>query len=262
MLETAPKEEIEPTQDSFADGCTWHAVAGAFFIGAIIMPGSIYMGLIAGVQMGAAAEWVTIILFAEIARRSFKTITKQEVYVIYYIAGGMTAVLGGLVLAGGPVATLIWHQYLAQSQVGQAFQTVLGDGSTVPLIERFPTWIVPDLGTEEGMAALVGRNLLARPWWPAIAVVVISTVLSRMSWFGMGYTLFRLTSDVERLEFPLAPVAAEGATALAENVSGEESWRWSVFSVGMMIGLLFGVVYVGLPSLSGIIMVRPITLLP
>ena len=49
-----------------------------------------------------------------------------------------------------------------------------------------------------------------------------------------------MTSDVERLPFPMAPVQAAGATALAEAGSKEESWRWRVFSIGAMMGLIFG----------------------
>ena len=72
---------------TFRDGFTLRTVMGAFFVGFIMMPGAIYMGLIAGVSLGSAAEWVTIILFSELARRSFSSLTRQEIYVTYYIAG-------------------------------------------------------------------------------------------------------------------------------------------------------------------------------
>ena len=57
-------------------------------------------------------------------------------------------------------------------------------------------------------------------------------ILGRLNWMSAGYFLFRVTSDIERLPFPMAPVAASGATALAEAASKEESWRWRVFSIG------------------------------
>ncbi|RYG64245.1 hypothetical protein EON80_19585, partial [bacterium] len=59
----------EAVEEEFYDGFSWKTVIGALFIGFIMMPGSIYLGLIAGQGMGPAAEWVTIILFMEIARR-------------------------------------------------------------------------------------------------------------------------------------------------------------------------------------------------
>ena len=232
----------------YREGFTARTVAGAFFVGFIMMPGAIYMGLIAGASFGAAAEWVTIILFSELARRSFSSLTRQEIYLIYYIAGGLAGVIGGTMLAGGPFGQLVWNQYLAQSQAAAGFG----------IAEHIPEWVVPPVGSD----ALAGRSFLHRAWIPPVIVLVASQVLSRVEWFTLGYILFRVTSDMERLPFPLAPVAAQGATALAEGDEGRDSWRWRVFSVGMGIGLLFGAVYVGLPALTGLIASDPIVLLP
>ncbi len=242
----------EPTPmqppDRYAEGFTVRTVAGAFFVGFIMMPGAIYMGLIAGVTMGAAAEWVTIILFSELARRSFAPLTRQEIYLIYYIAGGLAGAVGGAMLAGGPFGQLVWHQYLVQSQAAAGFGVA----------DQVPGWVSPPPGSE----AITGRSFLHRAWIPPMAVLAASLVLSRVEWFTLGYLLFRVTSDVERLPFPLAPVAAQGATALAEGDDGRGGWRWRVFSVGMGIGLLFGAVYLGLPALTGLIASDPIALLP
>ncbi len=232
----------------FREGFTMRTVAGAFFVGFIMMPGAIYMGLIAGASLGAAAEWVTIILFSELARRSFSALTRQEIYLIYYIAGGLAGVIGGTMLAGGPFGQLVWNQYLVQSQAAAGFG----------IAEHIPEWVAPPIGSD----ALMGRSFLHRAWLPPMVVLVASQFLSRVEWFTLGYILFRVTSDVERLPFPLAPVAAQGATALAESDEGRDSWRWRVFSVGMGIGLLFGAVYVGLPALTGLIASDPIVLLP
>ena len=244
---TSYRDLMQPPK-RFREGFTARTVAGAFFVGFIMMPGAIYMGLIAGASFGAAAEWVTIILFSELARRSFSSLTRQEIYLIYYIAGGLAGVIGGTMLAGGPFGQLVWNQYLAQSQAAAGFG----------IAEHIPEWVVPPVGSD----ALVGRSFLHRAWIPPVAVLVASQVLSRVEWFTLGYILFRVTSDVERLPFPLAPVAAQGATALAEGDEGRDSWRWRVFSVGMGIGLLFGAVYVGLPALTGLIASDPIVLLP
>ena len=232
----------------YREGFTARTVAGAFFVGFIMMPGAIYMGLIAGASFGAAAEWVTIILFSELARRSFSSLTRQEIYLIYYIAGGLAGVIGGTMLAGGPFGQLVWNQYLAQSQAAAGFG----------IAEHIPEWVVPPVGSD----ALAGRSFLHRAWIPPMVVLIASQVLARVEWFTLGYILFRITSDMERLPFPLAPVAAQGATALAEGDEGRDSWRWRVFSVGMGIGLLFGAVYVGLPALTGLIASDPIVLLP
>ncbi len=233
--------------ESFGEGFTVRTVIGAFFVGFIMMPGAIYMGLIAGVSLGSAAEWVTIILFSELARRSFSPLTRQEIYAIYYIAGGLSGIIGGTMLAGGPFGQLVWNQYLVHSQAAEGFG----------IAQHIPAWASPPAGSE----ALLGRTFLHRAWVPAVSVLVISQILSRTEWFSLGYVLFRITSDIEKLPFPLAPVAAQGATALAES-GGEEGWRWRVFSIGMGLGLMFGAVYIGLPALTGLVASNPISLLP
>src|ERR1044071_7197065 len=109
---------------------------------------------------------------------------------------------------------------------------------------------------------ILDRALWHRDWLPAILVVMIGQVLIRLNWFGLGYALFRLTSDVERLPFPLSAVAAEGATALAESPDKKDSWRWRIFSVGSMIGLAFGVVYIGIPAVTSLIFAAPLAIFP
>jgi hypothetical protein len=238
--------------EGFEEGFTLRTVIGAFFVGFIMMPGAIYMGLIVGVSMGPAAEWVTIILFSELARRSFAPLTKQEIYVIYYVAGGLAGVIsggvGGMMIAGGPFGQLIWNQYLVQSQAVEGFG----------IAQHIPEWVAP----AKGDPALAARTFFHMAWIPAVTVLVASQILSRAEWFSLGYVLFRITSDVERLPFPLAPVAAQGATALAESSEEGGSWRWRTFSIGMGIGLLFGTIYVGLPALTGLVTSDPIALLP
>lgn len=248
MNSVAEKDDSSAEQPVYRDGFTLRVVIGALFVGFVMLPGSIYLGLIAGQTLGPAAEWVTIILFIEVARRSFVTLSRQEVYILYYVAA---ALAGGVVaanLAGGPFTAFIWNQYLVRSPQAQG----LG------IAHQVPTWAVPPADSP----AITNRLLFHRDWWMPVCLVLVGQVLGRMSWFGLGYSLFRLTADVERLPFPLAHIAAEGATALAESTTKEQSWRWPVFSTGAMIGILFGAVYVGIPAMTGLILDKPIMIFP
>lgn len=231
----------------FEEGFTWKTVIGALFAGFIMMPGAIYLGLVAGMGMGAAAEWVTIVLFTEIARRSFTTLKKQEIYVLFYVAGGLSAMVG-TALSGGPFASLVWNQYLIQSPMAASFG----------IQDKIPSWVTPGIGS----SALIQRTFFHAAWVAPIVILLITQVLSRLNWIGLGYTLFRVSSDVERLTFPMAPVAAQGATALAEVSQEKESWRWRVFSIGAVIGLIFGFFYVAIPGFSGAVLPKPIQIIP
>lgn len=231
----------------FEEGFTWKAVLGTFFVGIVIMPAAIYVGLVAGTAVGAAAQWMTIIVFNEVARRSFIPLKKQELYILYYVAGGLAGMVG-TALAGGPFAWWIWNQYFANSTAAKQFG----------IYGKIPTWVVPPPGSP----AIVNRTFLDSAWLVPLYLLLANSIIGRLTWIGMGYTLFRLTSDVERLPFPLAPIAAAGATALAEVGRKEETWRWQVFSVGAVLGLIWGFFYVGIPAISSAFMVKPLQLIP
>lgn len=240
MATTAPAEEPR-----FQEGFTLRTALGALFIALFMVPGGLYLGLVAGMGVGEAAEWVTIVLFAEVARRSYQPLRKQEIYILFYVAAALTsATAADRGLAGGPFGGLVWNAYFANSAPAR------------PIADALPTWAVPHAGS----AAVAERMLWHVDWVTPILLLVLIELCTRISWMGMGYALFRVTSDVERLPFPYAPVAASGATALAE--AGTESWRWRVFSIGSVIGLLFGVFYIGIPILTSALFGQSIQILP
>ncbi len=234
--------------EAYTDGFDGRSLAGALFVGFVMMPGAIYLGLVAGISLGDAAQWVTIILFAEIARRSFVRLNRAQIYILYYIAAGLTAMYGGQALSGGAFAQAIWWQYFIRSQAAKG----LG------IADKIPTWLVP----RETSPAIINRTFFHPDWLIPGLLLVGGYILARLNWFGFGYLLFRETSDYEKLPYPFASVTAQGATALAEAGSKTETWRWRVFSIGAMIGLVFGAIYIGIPTITSVIMTEPLQLIP
>jgi hypothetical protein len=224
---------IMTAPNSWESGFNLKSVFAALFIGMVMMPGSMYMALIAGAGLGPAAQWVTVILFMEVARRAFSTMKSPEIFILYYMAGAAITL---------PYSGLLWNQFLVQSDAAQA----------AGLTHQFPTWFAP---SEE---VLKQRTFFHWGWAPAIVLVLLQQFFTRIERFGLGYILFRITSDVEKLPFPMAPVGAAGIVALAESSSGRRSWRWRVFSIGAVIGLAFGAIYVGIPAVSGALLLEPI----
>ncbi len=230
----------------FEEGFTWISVAGAIFCGLLMFPGAIYLGLLAGVGMNAAATWVTVIVFSEIMRRALKSMRKGEMIILLAVAGAMIG--GSALLPGGPFGQLIWRQYLVTSDAVK----------DAGLYGKFPSWFAPPPDS----SAIVERTFLHGDWLVPIALLIFMTVIGFIKTWTLGYALFRLTSDVEKLPFPMAPVGAQGVMALAEGEKEEKSWRWTVFSVGTVLGLVFGVVSVAVPTLSSAFLAKPIYLLP
>ncbi|SVB52296.1 uncharacterized protein METZ01_LOCUS205150, partial [marine metagenome] len=242
------QEEEQPAErtlfgdpdDPYQPGFNRKTIWACLFVGFIMMPGSIYLSLVTGGQTGAA-DWVTVILFLEIAKRSLVKLTRQEIIILYWAAAGLAAAGNALNngVTGGPFAHLIWEQYFIQAP------------ESTGLAQFIPSWVVPPPGSE----ALADRTFFHSDWFIPISVLTAVTVLFTVNSLSMGYFLFRVTSDVERLPFPLAAVQAGGATALAETSSKTEGWRWRAFSIGTVIGVSWGLIYVMIPILSSTFLV-------
>jgi hypothetical protein len=266
-LEALRQEQIATTGTDtrtvvFEEGFTFKTVIGVLFVAFVMLPGALYLGLVSGQSIGAAAEWVTIVLFAEVARRSFIPLKRQEIYILFYVAASLTGLSGELGISGGPFGGLIWNGYLHIAPQATGTTITIPDPHTGELItttvsRAVPTWVVPP----EDSQVWVRRTFFDRAWLLPIGLMMLGMVLDRIGWITGGYALFRITSDVERLPFPMAPVNAAGATALAEAGSKEESWRWRVFSIGAMMGLIFGFFYLGVPIFTGAILPQPLMLI-
>jgi hypothetical protein len=228
---------------TYEEGFSWTALVGAMFIGFLMVPGSIYMGLLAGIGVGPAAQWVTVILFIEIAKRAHKSMKRAEIFILFYMAGAVMSV---------PFEGLVWNQFFVQSQA------VAGQG----MREMIPVWFAPS-----DPAVLAERNFLQLAWLPAIGLILFKTIVSQIDNNVLSYGLFKLASDREKLPFPMAPIGAQGIMALAEDLEDVDdkkitSWRWRAFAIGGAIGLVFGFIYMGIPTLSPALLGKKLQILP
>ena len=178
--------------------------------------------------VGAAAQWVTVILFIEVAKRANAKLSRPQLFVLFYMSGSIVgqAVYGNL----------LWNQFLVRSDAA------VSQG----LSSLFPKWYAPI-----DPSAYDHRSFFQAAWLPALGLFVFRQFFGKLDNTVLGYGLFRLTSDVEKLPFPLAPIGAQGITALADDLDGKEktesSWRWRVFSIGAALGMVFGALYMAFP---------------
>ena len=239
------RSAMEPP-GSYEDGFNWTTLVGAVFIGLFMAPGAIYMGLLAGQGIGPAAQWVTVILFIEVARRAQRSLKRPEIFVLFFMAGAMMSATGG--------QGLLWNQFFIRSEAA------IKHG----IAKEIPSWFAPAADS----ASYADRSFFRIDWLPVIGLVVFQTLVGQLTTMMLGYGLFRLTSDLEKLPFPMAPVGAQGITALAEDVDatasaeGGKPWRWRVFSIGGALGLAFGAVYLLLPTVTGALTGKPVMIFP
>lgn len=250
------RDLLQPPTE-FRDGFSWHTVFGIFFCGLVMLPGSIYLSLMTGGNLGPAAAWVTVILFMEIARRALQPLSRQHLVVLLHAANVMMAI--NILFPGGPMGHLVYRAYLVTSDIAR----------DAGMSQAFPSWFVPSPDSP----AVAARDLIHTDWLVPIAIVGFMMVIGLITRYTLGYFFFRITSDIERLPFPLAPIAAQGAMALAEAepaqppypVEQEETKpgsRWRIFSLGAVLGMLFGAVQIGIPGVTGLFLAKPFFLIP
>ncbi|HTL51533.1 MAG TPA: OPT/YSL family transporter [Planctomycetota bacterium] len=226
--------------DRFENGFTWQTIVGAVFLGFVMMPASMYAGLvIGGSNINDAARWVTVILFMEVAKRSFKELKQQEIFTLYYMSG--------LVLAS-PFQGLIFHQFMVQSEAARSLS----------LTSQIPSWIAP----QPEIIAAHGRTFMTKEWLGPILLILGGNLIQIVDHFGLGYFLYRVTSDGEKLAFPMAPIGAAGAIALAEGAAEKTGWRWRVFSIGTMGGLCWGTIYFLIPTVTSAVFGKRVDIIP
>ncbi len=253
---------MEPATE-FKDGFGWTTILGILFCGLIMMPGGIYLALMTGTGLNAAASWVTVILFMEIARRALKPLNKQNLVVLLHAANVMMA--GHILFPGGPMGQLVYRAYLAGSDAVR----------DAGMLGAFPSWWVPP----HDSTAITERTFLHTDWIVPIAIMFFISLVALFKKYTLGYVFFRITSDIENLPYPLAPVQAQGAMALAEadehlkdpeaEANGlkkapqrKRSQRWRLFSLGAYIGIGFGVLQVGIPAITSLFLAKPFYLIP
>ncbi|HMP71761.1 MAG TPA: OPT/YSL family transporter [Kiritimatiellia bacterium] len=238
--------QVMEVPSTFEDGFNWTSLLGALFVAMLMVPGAIYMGLLAGIEsIGSASQWVTVILFIEVAKRAQKTLKKPEIFVLFFMAGAAM---------GLPFNGLLWNQFYITSDAAAASG----------IAPELPVWFAPPPESD----SYTLRTFFHVDWLPVIGLVIFGTFFGQLSSMVLGYGLFRIANDIEKLPFPMAPIGAQGIMALAEDAEEktiaqqQDKWRWRVFSIGGAIGLAFGAIYLLLPTITGALTGSPITLLP
>jgi len=204
-------------------GFTWNSVLAILYAGFIIQPAALWLSLAANTSF-ASASFVVALFFAEIALLSGKSLTKQELMIIFmissYAAGAEPIFLN-----------MLYKLYFKTSPLTAAFG----------ITELIPDWYAPsglDMGTV--------RTFFDQRWVYPIAVVLLYRFITLIG--DISITLFcrELFIKQEKLSFPLAHVTAETCITLGER----DPKRMKIFSISILPALLYGLVLYGIPILT------------
>lgn len=240
-----PDKELEQFRallevpDTFEEGFNVTSLLGTLFVALVMVPGALYMELVAGTGIGGAAQWVTVLLFVEVAKRANAKLSRAQLFILFYMSG--------MIMGRSVIGTPLYTQFLVRSDAAVS----------TGIAALIPSWVAPSNLNE------LPRTFLAKAWMPFIGLMLFREIMSRLDSAILGYGLFRLTSDVERLPFPMAPVGAQGILAVSEQVEGAaksagSNVRWRMFCIGCGVGMIFGLIYMALPTLTGAFFGKPL----
>ena len=133
---------------TWSEGFSLSSVVGVVLIALILIPGALYMQLLAGQGVGSAAQWVTLILFLEVAKRANAKVGRAQIFVLFYMAGTFA-------WQSVQWSTPLWPQFLVRSEAALSFG----------LSGQFPEWYAPS-----DPAAYETRSFLQSAWLPALGL--------------------------------------------------------------------------------------------
>ncbi len=228
---------------TFEDGFSLSSLLGTVFVALIMVPGALYMELVAGIGLGGAAQWVTVLLFVEVAKRANAKLSRPQLFILFYMSG--------MVLGQSVHGTPLFRQFMVRSDAAVSFG----------ITSWIPSWVAP------ANLDSLPRTFFQRAWLPVIGLILFNGVFGRLENMVVGYGLFRIACDIERLPFPMAPLGAQGIVAVADQVEGsartkQGDVRWRMFCIGAGVGILSGLVYMVLPTLTGAFFDDPVMVFP
>jgi len=200
-------------------GLTWVSLLAGLFSIFVFIPANIYLRLMTGQRI--EVSMFAMLLFVEMGRLLGKRISRQEAYMISFLAGmGAFAPLD-----------MVYRVYFRNSDVVKGFG----------FAEEIPTWWVPPPESNVHIA----RTFFHQDWLVPFALSLLNyPVLVVALAISIAFLLKDLYIDVQKLPFPLQQVTAQQIVTISE---GEESALNLLFTVSIF-GFIWSFVVYALPN--------------
>ncbi len=216
----------------FKQGFTWKSALALIIASAVFLPIDTYLVLVSGATISGAAVYILVILFTELATFIGVRMTKQEITIVFVLAG---AAAGSAVYLG-----MVFRQYFATSFLTWSFKDPY---TGKPLPELIPPWWAPPYYSD----AAYMRTFFHWDWF--IPMIVANMQLG-LFWIlqevGLAIICSQIFIEAQPLQFPLAQVNAQLITTLSER----DVKRMKYFTVAAIAGGAYSIVVYGLPTLT------------
>ena len=236
--------DLDALRRNLKPGFTYRSALALVFASLVIMPVQLYLLLVSGANIAAAAVYITVILFTEISILTGSPMTKQEIYIVYMLAG---------LAASNPVfIAFVQRKYLVTSPFSWSF---IDPYTKKPLPEVIPSWYVPPYNAPSTAI----RSFFHPDWALPMALSTFQYgVLFIIAEIALAMMMAQYAIEVERLPFPLANVDAQMVITLTERPKE----RMTVFAISAFITGIYALLLYGVPILMFGIYGIPMQLIP
>ncbi|MEM2299068.1 MAG: hypothetical protein QXW23_06065, partial [Thermofilaceae archaeon] len=214
--------DATPIGEGFSAGLTWRSLLAMILAGLIFLPASTYLWLAVGAGASVAATYITVILFSALARLYGASLSRQELFIIYSVVGGI----------GGAMPLFYWlvfRSYFVNNPLSLEFKL-----NGLPVRDLVPYWMSPPVNSP----AHALRTLFYPDWLPAIAVSITFAALGLLAEISIGILISYLYIEVEPLPFPFAQIDATMINTLYEREHEPLLYFFSALIGGAIYGTL------------------------
>ncbi|MCS7119761.1 MAG: hypothetical protein RMJ07_05535 [Nitrososphaerota archaeon] len=213
-------------------GISWISMLAGIFSIFVFIPANIYLELMTGQQIEVSI--FAMLLFVEMGKLLGKRITRQEAFLISFLASlGTYAPLD-----------MVYRVYFRNSDIVGSFG----------IADYIPEWYVPPPSANIQWT----RTFLHPSWTTPFLLYFIQYLLGTILAISLGLLLKEFYIDIQKLPFPLQQVYAQQIETISE---GEESSVNLLFGASV-IGFMWGFIVYAIPNLTKAYMGRSIELVP
>jgi len=222
--ETGMSSRESSLKRELKSGLTKRSFLALIYAALVMQPAVIWMSLSAPVSLNVT--YVTLLLFITIAKLYGQTLTRQEGFIIFSMAG--------VAASTGPWISMIYQLWFRGSPIAAQYG----------LANLIPDWVAPPPSSVYAQA----RSFLTPVWILPLSRWAAAFILQNVASLSTAFIAYDLYVVKEKLPFPMAEISVAGAKTMVE----QPKYQTKIFTVTSIIGMAAALIVHASSILTGV----------